>query len=222
MTANPAALHESVAIIRRMTARVRFLAFLAASVCCAVALAQPVQPRPAAPQTAQPQGPQPQTNLLAEAARELGVKQCLPAVDRLSALAVAGSRTHDVLVDWDRSGPDAGPFFSLMGISYGPQSVAATITAIPQGNGGCTISAERISVAPYTCKSIAEVELKGYAATALLPTFTVYTQKADPGASVSLIDSPPGCLVIRRHVQYRWVDPAATPAAAPLPNGPRR
>jgi hypothetical protein len=204
-----------------MTARARLLAFLALSACGAAALAQPVQPRPApAPQTAQPQGPQPQNNLLAEAARELGVKQCLPAVDRLSALAVAGSRTHDVLVDWDRTGPDTGPFFSLMGISYGPQSVAATITAIPQGNGGCTISAERISVAPYTCKSIAEVELKAYAATSLLPTFTVYTQKTDPGASVSLIDSPPGCLVIRRHVQYRWVDPATSPA--PPPNGPRR
>jgi hypothetical protein len=201
-------------------------ALIVTGFCAAAALAQPVQqPRPAAPQTAQPQGPQPQNNLLAEAARELGVRQCLPAVERLSALAVAGSRTHDVLVDWDRAGPDTGPFFSLMGISYGPQSVAATIMAVPQGNGGCTVSAERISVAPFTCKSIADVELKAYAATALLPTFTVYTLKSDPGASVSLIDSPPGCLVIRRHVQYRWVDPAlaaAAPASAAAPKGPRR
>jgi hypothetical protein len=204
----------------------RELALIVTGFCAAAALAQPVQqPRPAAPQTAQPQGPQPQNNLLAEAARELGVRQCLPAVERLSALAVAGSRTHDVLVDWDRAGPDTGPFFSLMGISYGPQSVAATIMAVPQGNGGCTVSAERISVAPFTCKSIADVELKAYAATALLPTFTVYTLKSDPGASVSLIDSPPGCLVIRRHVQYRWVDPAlaaAAPASAAAPKGPRR
>jgi hypothetical protein len=204
----------------------RELALIATMLCAAVALAQPVQqPRPGAPQTAQPQGPQPQNNLLSEAARELGVKQCLPAVERLSALAVAGSRTHDVLVDWDRAGPDTGPFFSLMGISYGPQSVAATIMAVPQGNGGCTVSAERISVAPFTCKSIADVELKAYAATSLLPTFTVYTLKSDPGASVSLIDSPPGCLVIRRHVQYRWVDPAlaaAAPASAAAPKGPRR
>jgi hypothetical protein len=204
----------------------RDLALIVTGFCAAVALAQPVQqPRPGAPQTAQPQGPQPQNNLLSEAARELGVKQCLPAVERLSALAVAGSRTHDVLVDWDRAGPDTGPFFSLMGISYGPQSVAATIMAVPQGNGGCTVSAERISVAPFTCKSIADVELKAYAATSLLPTFTVYTLKSDPGASVSLIDSPPGCLVIRRHVQYRWVDPAlaaAAPASAAAPKGPRR
>jgi hypothetical protein len=148
-------------------------------------------------------------NLAAEAASSLGVKTCLPAVTRISALAIAGSRNHDVLVDWDRAQPDAGPFFSLMGVNFGGQSVAATLMAVPQGNDGCTIAAERISVAPFTCQSIAEVELKDYSATRLLPTFTVYTQASDPGSSVSLIDSPPSCLVIRRFVQYGWKEPAA-------------
>ena len=148
-------------------------------------------------------------NLVAEAARSLGIAHCLPAINRLSALAIAGSRGHDVLVDWDRAQPDAGPFFSLIGINFAGQSLAATITAVPQGNSGCTVSAERISVAPYTCQSIADVELRGYSVTRLLPTFTVYTQAQDPGSSVSLIASPPGCLVIRRYVNYGWKDPAA-------------
>ena len=163
---------------------------------------------PVLAQTAAPAAP----NLLVEAARSLGIQQCLPAVTRLASLAVAGSRMHDVLVDWDRAKPDGGPFFSLLGINYGGQSIAATITTIPQSDG-CTVAAERISVAPYTCQSIAQVELKGYTANALLPTFTVYTRADDPGASVSLIDSPPGCLVIRRHVQYAWKDPAQNPSA---------
>ena len=161
--------------------------------------------------------PRPAENLLEKAAESIGIRQCLPAVARLSALAVSGSRGHDVLIDWDRAQPDAGPFFSLVGVNFQGQSVAATITAVPQGSDGCTVAAERISVAPYTCESIAAVELKGYAATRLLPTFTVYTQATDPGASVSLIDSPPSCLVIRRHVQYGWrepspADPQQTPA----------
>src|SRR5437868_7483366 len=67
-------------------------------------------------------------NLLAEAARAVGVKRCLDAVERLSVLAIAGSRNHDVLIDWDRKQPDAGPFFSMMGVSFGQQSIAATIT----------------------------------------------------------------------------------------------
>lgn len=164
----------------------------------------------------------PTDNLLPQAAQSVGIRQCLPAIARLSELAVSGSRSHDVLVDWDRTQPDAGPFFSLLGIAYGGQSVAATITAVPQGPDRCTIAAERISVAPYTCQSIAQVELKGYKPTALLPTFTVYTQASDPGASVSLIDSPPGCLVIRRHVQYGWrIPPASQPGPqAPGPQGP--
>ena len=88
---------------------------------------------------------------------------------------------------------------------------AASITAVPQADGECAIAAERISLAPYTCSSIAQVELKGYQASPLLPTFTVYTSAADPGATVSLIDSPPSCLIIRRHIQYGWRD-TATPA----------
>ena len=152
---------------------------------------------------------QPAVNLLSEAAKSVGVKQCLPAIERLAALAVAGARGHDVLIDWDRAQPDGGPFFSLVGVAHARQSLAATITAMPHGKDACTVSAERISVAPYTCESIASVELKGYNVSRLLPTFTVYTAPTDPGASVSLIDSPPGCLVIRRHVQYGWKEPGA-------------
>lgn len=153
----------------------------------------------------------PAENLLAQAARSVGVKQCLPVIERLSSLAVAGATAHDVLVDWDRAQPDVGPFFSMVGVSFGQQSLAATITTVPHGKDGCTVAAERISVAPYTCESVASVELKGYSVSRLLPTFTVYTAPADPGASVSLIDTPPGCLIIRRHVQYGWLEPGSSP-----------
>jgi hypothetical protein len=145
-------------------------------------------------------------NLLAEAARSVGVKQCQPAINRLSALAITGTGAHDVLVDWDRAHPDKGPFFSLTGIEYAGASAAVSITAVPQDGGACSVSAERISIAPYSCKSIAETELKGYSATPLLPTFTVYVSPTEPGGSVSLVDSPPGCLIIRRYVQYNWTE----------------
>ncbi|AEK60285.1 hypothetical protein CFU_0448 [Collimonas fungivorans Ter331] len=152
-------------------------------------------------------------NLLAEAARSVGVKQCQPAITRLSALAINGTSAHDVLVDWDRAHPDRGPFFSLTGIEYAGASAAVSITAVPQEGGACSVSAERISIAPYSCKSIADTELKGYSATPLLPTFTVYVSPAEPGGSVSLVDSPPGCLIIRRYVQYGWTE--QTKMAAP-------
>lgn len=170
-----------------------------------VAVAQPTNPAVRQPQ------PPAQPNLLLEGGRSLGIKRCLPALERLSSVAVAGSQAHDVLLDWDRAQPDGGALFSLLGIQYGGQSIAATVTAIPHGDG-CTFSAERISVAPFTCASIAQVELGGYQRTALLPTFTVYSRADDPGASVSLIDSPPGCLVIRRHIQYAWKPPVASGA----------
>jgi hypothetical protein len=153
---------------------------------------------------------------LTRAATSVGVKRCLPAITRLATLTVQGSRSHDVLLDWDRKRPDAGPMFSLIGMEFPNAAVAASITAIPDDSGACTVSAERISVAPFTCASVAEQELKSYKMTRLLPIYAVYTDDKEPTSSVSLIDSPPGCLIIRRYVEYGWRDPAAATGAAPV------
>ena len=152
---------------------------------------------------------------LTQAASSVGIKRCLSAMSRLSSLTVQGSRAHDLLLDWDRKRPDGGPVFSLLGLEYPNAGVAASITAVPEADG-CTVAAERISVAPFTCASIAQGELAGYRMTRLLPIYAVYTDDREPTSSVSLIDSPPGCLVIRRYVEYGWKDPGA-PAAAAAP-----
>jgi len=180
--------------------------FYAAS---SVAMAQVAPPRPAAPAapSAQARPQQAPLDALSAAATNVGIKRCLPAISRLSALTVTGSTGNDVLVDWDRKNPDGGPFFSLSGVEYKNASLAFSLTAVPDATGGCSVAAERISVAPFTCKSIAQQELTGYRATQLLATFTVYVDARDPGASVTLIDSPPGCLIIRRHVEFDWKDP---------------
>ena len=107
-----------------------------------------------------PQAPAaPPQDTLTRAATSVGIKRCLPAITRLATLTVQGSRGHDVLLDWDRKRPDDGPMFSLVGIQYPNAGVAASITAIPGDSGTCTVSAERISVAPFTCQSVAEQEL---------------------------------------------------------------
>jgi len=168
-----------------------------------------------------PQAPAaPPQDTLTRAAASVGIKRCLPAITRLAALSVQGSRSHDVLLDWDRKRPDAGPMFSLIGIEYPNAGVAASITAIPDEAGACTVAAERISVAPYTCASIAQQELAGYKMTRLLPIYAVYTDDKEPTSSVSLIDSPPGCLVIRRYVEYGWKSPAAAAASPAAPGTP--
>ncbi|WP_295977376.1 hypothetical protein [uncultured Variovorax sp.] len=181
------------------------LAWAAAGAAFAQGVLVPQAP-PAAPQ-----------DTLTRAAASVGVKRCLPAITRLSTLTVQGSRSHDVLLDWDRKRPDAGPMFSLIGMEYPNAGVAASITAIPDESGACTVSAERISVAPFTCASVGQQELSSYRMTRLLPNYAVYTDEKEPTSSVSLIDSPPGCLIIRRYVEYGWRDPAAAPAALPQP-----
>ena len=82
-----------------------------------------------------------------------------------------------------------------------------SLTAVPNNDGSCTVAAERISSAPVSCQTVAQSELHGMRATHLLPKFKVYTDPKDPTATVSLIDAPPGCLVIRRYVEYNWKPP---------------
>ncbi len=150
-------------------------------------------------------------NSLATAAANVGLKRCLPALQRLSSAAVLGAKSNDVLLDWDRKRTNDSATFAMIGMEYANGGAAMSITAIPEADGACSVQAERISVAPFTCQSVAQQELVGYRQTQLLPNFAVYTDGKDPTSSVSLIDSPPGCLVIRRYVEFNWKDPSAAP-----------
>ncbi|MGV2293290.1 hypothetical protein AAHK20_31595 [Trinickia sp. YCB016] len=147
-------------------------------------------------------------NALALAATNVGVKQCLPAIKALSALGVQGTANNDVLLDWDRKRSGNSSVFSLIGLEYGNGTAAMSVNAVPEADGSCSVAAERISVAPFACKSVADRELAGYRATPLLSHMTVYTDAKDPGSSVSLIDAPPACLVIRRYVKFSSKPPA--------------
>lgn len=163
----------------------------------------------------QAQSSDPDQNLVARVARNSGVKQCSAPLARMTALTLVGAKAHEVLFDLDRDQPDKMPFLSLIGMSLPVGGAVASVLAVPKEGGGCVISAERFSAAPYTCDSIAEVELKGYDVHTLLPGFKVYTSGADPKSTVSLIESIPNCLVIRRYVDFNW-KPADPNSAAPV------
>lgn len=143
-------------------------------------------------------------NTLSAAATNVGLIACKPALERLSTLAINGTRNNDVLLDWDRKRPATSPVFAMIGLEYPNGGAAMSITTIPDGVGGCSVAAERVSSAPIACEALAGQELGGYRATRLLSNMTVYTDGKDPNSTVSLIDTPPGCLVIRRYVEFNW------------------
>lgn len=143
-------------------------------------------------------------NALTTAAANVGLTACKPALERLSTLAINGTRANDVLLDWDRKRPATSPVFAMIGLEYANGGAAMSITTIPDSTGACSVAAERISSAPITCEVLAGQELSGYRATRLLSNMTVWTDGKDPNSTVSLIDTPPGCLVIRRYVEFTW------------------
>ena len=166
-------------------------------------------PLQAAPAQRAPAQARPPTNLLMQAGQTLGFHRCASALDQISARVLAGTRKHDIVLDWDRAHPDSGPFFSLTGMQFPAVSALLSLAIIPQENQSCAILVERISSAPIACHEVARSELAGYKATVLVQAVTVYTSPAHAHEVVTLVDTPPACLIVRRQVDYGW--PAAPP-----------
>ena len=142
--------------------------------------------------------------LLAKAAESVGVQRCLAAIATVSSRANIGATAQDVILDWDHGQPDAQAFFSLTGLEFGPRSAALSLTVVPEAGGGCSIMAERISGAPIACAVVAKSELTGYVGHPLLSTVQVYANPRSPRETVTLVSTPPGCLIIRRQADYNW------------------
>lgn len=147
-------------------------------------------------------------NLLIRAAGTAGVQRCAGAVASVSERALRGVRRHDVLADWDRTDPDGGAFFSLTGLEYPDVSALLSLSVQPLSGNRCAILAERISSAPLSCQEVARSELAGYRATPLVKAVTVYTSEAHAHETVTLVDTPPACLIVRRQTDFQW--PAAS------------
>lgn len=147
---------------------------------------------------------------MTQAARSVGVVRCLPAIRRLSSLDLLGASSDDVVLNWDRQFPDDSPFFGLMGVVVPRTGThATTITAVPGPYGTCTVASERVAWAPESCAELARRELGDYRVSRLLPGMDVLSSPSDPDSTVSLLRAGPGCLVIRRFVDFDWHAPPA-------------
>lgn len=142
--------------------------------------------------------------VLAKSAREVGVQRCYSAVDQVSSRMLANTRHTDIALDWDRRDPDGEPFFALAGLEYPNTSAVLSLAMVPVPSGGCTILVERISSAPLSCDAVATSELRAYKGTVLVKAVRVFANPDRPRETVTLVETPPTCLIIRRQVQFRW------------------
>lgn len=166
--------------------------------------ALPIPTHAGEPESMLPPANPPAATVLAKAAQAVGVRRCYSAVDQVSSRMFANTRHADVALDWDRGDPDGEPLFALSGLEYANASAVLSLATVPAPNGGCTILVERISSAPMPCKEVAHSELPGYRATPLVKAVTIYTEPSRPRETVTLVDAPPACLIVRRQAQYRW------------------
>lgn len=147
--------------------------------------------------------PAPAEPLVTAAARQVGVRRCLPAIAAVAQRATNDATQQDVIVDWDRQAPDLAPFFSLTGLGNGTQRAALTIAANPTPQG-CAVLVERMSASDLSCAQIAANELPGFRSGALIEGITVYQNPNAAGETYTLVQNPGGCMIIRRQATMKW------------------
>jgi len=140
---------------------------------------------------------------VAAAARQVGIRRCLPAISAIAQRATSGATAQDVIIDWDRQTPDAAPFFSLTALGNGTQKAALTIAAIPTV-GGCAILVERMSASAQSCSQIAAAELATFRSGVLIEGITVYQNPQAAGETYTLVDNSSGCMIVRRQATMKW------------------
>jgi hypothetical protein len=191
-----------------LRARARHWLAAWAAACLAWGLGTPAQAQPL-PSTQSLPSAQLSGNQLVAAASMAGATRCATAVQSVSQRTLTGVRRHEVLADWDRTHPEAGLFLSLTALEYQDVSALLSLSVQPLPDNRCAILAERISSAPLTCRDVARSELSSYHARDLVRAVTVYTSSVHPQETVTLVDVPPSCLILRRQVDFSWPAAAA-------------
>lgn len=142
--------------------------------------------------------PAPGEPLVVAAARQIGIRRCMMAVDAVSRRVTKGAIKQDILMDWDRARPDTGPLFAMTGMSDGARFALFTLSAAATPEGGCSLLAERVGVEKSTCGAFAASTLAGYQKAPLIDGIMVYFSAGRPGETFTLTDAGTNCLVVRR------------------------
>lgn len=142
--------------------------------------------------------------LVALAAQQIGVRQCLAAISAVAKRGTTGAAMQDILINWDHETPDAAPFFSLTGMGAGTQRAALTITAVPTGANDCAILVERVSSGAENCAQVAARDLPSMPKGQLIDGVTVLQNPKQADETYTLIQNPGSCIVIRRQAVFKW------------------
>jgi len=143
------------------------------------------------------------TPIVTLAARQVGVKQCLPAISAIAQRATAGATMQDIILSWDKQAPDSSPFFSMTGMGNATQKAALTIVAVPAAGGQCSVLVERISSGAGDCV-VAAHEFPGMPNAKLIEGIMVYQNPKNADETFTLIQNAGNCIVIRRQAMFKW------------------
>lgn len=137
-------------------------------------------------------------NVPLQHAQKAGIKQCLPAIQKVSEFLLEGGN-HGAHSMWSTANPDKQVFVSMIERTFSDRSQIYSLFVAPNAAGECPTVYERIIYVPESCiatakNSFSNFEYKGE----LNQRVTVLSSKN--GGDAYLMPISAGCLVVRMEV----------------------
>jgi len=132
-------------------------------------------------------------NLIVKQAKETGMKQCLPAVEKISKFLVGDGKGIGINSTWNPTHPDKQAFSTIIEKNYsdGPVLISLTVTPVPSGQ--CYVEYEKVMQFNKSCVASSQIFKKAKYKGELNTDIGVLDNN---GVKVFLIPSGSNCLVV--------------------------
>lgn len=137
-------------------------------------------------------------NIPLQQAQKAGVKQCLPAVRKMSEFLLEGGN-HGAHGTWNAARPDKQVYASMIEKTFSDASQIFSLVVTPNASGECPTVYERIAYFPESCIALAKNTLSTFEYKGELnQRVTIMSSKS--GGDAYLMPIAAGCLLVRREV----------------------
>lgn len=137
-------------------------------------------------------------NIPLQQAQKAGVKQCLPAVQKVSEFLLEGGN-HGAQGIWNTARPDKQVYASMIERTFSDASQIFSLVVTPVASGECPTVYERIAYFSESCIATAKNTLPSFEYKGELnQRVTIMSSKN--GGDAYLMPIANGCLLVRREV----------------------
>lgn len=135
-------------------------------------------------------------NHVVKKAREVGVKDCLKTIEKISNFIIKDAN-YGVNSVWNSKHPDKQAFSSMIEVNFGDGTMLASLNVTKTASGECYVEYEKIFTFNKTCLALAK-ETENSVYKGELGKEVAYLEVE--GAAVYLFPAGSGCIFVKKEI----------------------